>query len=118
MFRMLTSMLWVFVMLVFGFDAVAQPCDLRLELQSQSAQTVMADMPCHQGMAMNQDTQPSQSPEHQSDTCCCAALLTNIVALDQASLDQPAPGISAWAVPLPDTANSVSFEYEPPPPRA
>lgn len=111
-------MLWVFVTLAFSFDAVAQPCDLRLESQSHTVQEVVTDMPCHMGMALSEETEAPDAPDHQSDTCCCAALLTNIVALDPARLDQPAPGIRVWAVPLPDTANSVSFEYEPPPPRS
>lgn len=116
MLRFLTPVLWVFVTLVFGLDAVAQPCDLRM--QAETEQTSMSDMPCHDGMMMRSEMEMPDAPEHQKETCCCAALLTNALTFDSASIDKPWFGIMAWATPLPDTAHSVSIEYEPPPPRA
>lgn len=118
MLRAITSILWVFVTLAFGFEAVAQPCDLRMQMQAKTALTTMSDMPCHDGMMMASETAPQDAPEHQKETCCCAALLTNAVTFERVKLQQPSPGISVWAVPLPDSANSISIEYEPPPPRA
>ena len=47
-----------------------------------------------------------------------AALLENLSRFDAADLKHPFPGVLAWATPLPDTAMSIAFEYEPPPPRA
>ena len=115
MFRVLTSLLWVVLVMALGFDATAQPCDMRTEAQPEAVQ--MSDMPCHDGMMMADAGSP-EMPEHPGDACCCPALLTNAVTLDAADLKQPLPGLAVWTMPLPDNANSLSFEYEPPPPRA
>lgn len=119
MLRALTSMLWLIAALALGFEAVAQPCDLRAELATQPAHEMVSDMPCHDGMAMAANPQPSehQMPSHEGQTCCCAALLGNGVTADAPDLEQPVPGLTLWSIPLPDTANSILLEYEPPPPR-
>ncbi|MEP1144962.1 MAG: hypothetical protein ABJH52_14680 [Henriciella sp.] len=78
----------------------------------------MSEMPCHDGMTMGSETELPKVPEHQKETCCCAGLLTNAVTLDGVSFDRPPVGITVWAAALPDNANSISIEYEPPPPRA
>lgn len=116
--RLLTSFIWVFVTLAFGLDAVAQPCDLRADVRSEMHTMSAAEMPCHDAMEQAEPADPAGHSEHQQDICCCAALLTNIVVLSAVDLDQPLPGMTSWATPLPDNANSIPFEYEPPPPRA
>ncbi len=116
MLRFMTAILWVFVTLAFGFDVVAEPCNLRIQVGT--AQTATSDMPCHEGMMMSSEVEMPDAPEHQSESCCCAALLTNAFMFERVRLERPAPGISTWATPLPETANSISIEYEPPPPRA
>ncbi len=116
MLQFLTPVLWVFVTLVFGLDAVAQPCDLRMQVEAE--QTSMSDMPCHEGVTMASEMDMPDAPDHQKDTCCCAALLTNAVTFERIEVQQPSMGISVWSAPLPDNAYSVSIEYEPPPPRA
>lgn len=118
MIRVLTSALWVFVTIAFGFDAVAQPCDLRAELQMSHADVSTEQMPCHEGMTMGADTETPDAPVHQKETCCCAALLTNAVTVNAVDLDQPLPSVQTWADPFPDSATSIAFEFEPPPPRA
>nr|WP_070960595.1 hypothetical protein [Hyphomonas sp. Mor2] len=125
MLRAITSVLWFIAALALGFEAVAQPCDLRAEMTAGPAHEMMADMPCHDGMMMPEMTDtaehhaPGQDmPRHDSPACCCAALLGNGVTSDPVSLSQPVPGLTLWAMPLPDTANSILLEYEPPPPRA
>ena len=118
--RFIASALWVFVTLAFAFDAVAEPCDLRLKFETE--QTATSEMPCHDDMGMgivvSSESDSPHAPEHHEDTCCCAALLTNAVAIGRMEMQQPIPGLSVWASPLPETARSVTFEYEPPPPRA
>ncbi|MEL7547431.1 MAG: hypothetical protein AAGJ84_12325 [Pseudomonadota bacterium] len=116
MMRFLAPVLWIFVTLAFGFDAVAEPCDLRMQVTAE--QPSMNEMPCHDGMMMGSETETPDAPGHQKETCCCAALLTNAITFAQVGSDQPAPGLSLWASPLPDHATSISIEYEPPPPRA
>lgn len=116
--RMFTSLLWVLVTLAFGFDAVAQPCDLRAQATAEMHHAADEAMPCHDGMMMAEPTAPNDQPEHQKDTCCCAALLTNIVTVESVDLTQPLPGLVAWTSPLPDALRSIDSEYEPPPPRA
>lgn len=125
MLRALTSMLWLIAALALGFEAVAQPCDLRAEMMSAPAHEAMADMPCHDGMMMAaeprapaHDIPDPQMPDDDAPACCCAALLGNGVTTDAPHLGQPVPGLTLWATPLPDTANSILLEYEPPPPRA
>lgn len=121
MLRALTSMLWLIAALALGFEAVAQPCDLRAEMMSAPAHEAMSDMPCHDGMMMAEPDTPMpghEMPDHDTPACCCAALLGNGVTTDAPSLSQPVPGLTLWATPLPDTANSILLEYEPPPPRA
>lgn len=116
--RALTSFLWIFVILAFGFDAVAQPCELSAQSASEAAHEMTDAMPCHEGMIMTPSTEPSEHQTHDLDTCCCAAMLTNVVAVEAVDLTQPLPGITLWASPIPDNADSIEFEYEPPPPRA
>lgn len=118
MLRVLTSALWIFVTIAFGFDAVAQPCDVRAELQELHANASTEQMPCHEGMAMDAEPDQPDAPAHQKDTCCCAALLTNAVTVNAVDLDEPLPTIQTWADPFPDNATSIAFEFEPPPPRA
>lgn len=120
MLRALTSMLWLIAALALGFEAVAQPCDLRAELTAP-AHEMMADMPCHDGMMMAEpaaEMPGHDMPSHDNPACCCAALLGNGVTTDAPRLSQPVPGLTLWATPLPDNANSILLDYEPPPPRA
>lgn len=116
--RLLTSLLWVLVTLAFAYDAVAQPCDPRAQAGSEMHPAADDAMPCHDGMMTADPAAPNDPPEHQSDACCCAALLTNIVAVDPVDLAQPLPGLVAWTSPLPDALRSIESDYEPPPPRA
>ena len=120
MLRAFTSLLWLVAALALGFEAMAQPCDLRAEMAAPSSSHEMAaDMPCHDGVAMEASHQPAhhEMPSHEGQTCCCAALLGNGVTTDAPNLDQPVPGLTLWAMPLPDSATSILLEYEPPPPR-
>ncbi len=122
MLRALTSMLWIIAALALGFEAVAQPCEWRAETLSASQSDAMADMPCHDNMmVMTSADMPMPDHEMPSDNmqaCCCAALLGNGMTTSAPDLTQPVPGLTLWAMPLPDTANSILLEYEPPPPRA
>ncbi len=118
MLRVLTSALWIFVTIAFGFDAVAQPCDVRAEIQASQTTVSTEQMPCHDSMVMDAEPDQPDAPFHKNDTCCCAALLTNAVAVNAVSLDEPLPTTQAWADPFPENASSIPFEYEPPPPRA
>ena len=106
------------MILAFGFDAVAQPCELQAQASTEMHHDMSDAMPCHDSMMLAEDKMPTDGQDHQADTCCCAAMLTNVVAVHGVDLTQPLPGITVWASPLPDSANSVEFEYEPPPPRA
>ena len=115
--RILTSIIWVFITMAFGFEAMASPCDLRMQTEIEVEHVHHEAMPCHDGMEMPASSNPEEAPEHHSETCCCAALLTNISLIEAAELDQPLPGIMAWTIPLPDHAASIPFEYDPPPPR-
>ena len=45
MLRAFTSVLWIIAALALGFEAVAQPCDLRAEITAVPSQEMMADMP-------------------------------------------------------------------------
>ncbi|MEM9055107.1 MAG: hypothetical protein AAGB16_07265 [Pseudomonadota bacterium] len=117
MLRALTSMLWFIAALALGFEAVAQPCDLRAEMTDAPHHDMMADMPCHDHI-MAPTSEPDEMPEHDNPACCCAALLGNGVTADAPDLTQPVPGITLWATPLPDNASSIFLDYEPPPPRA
>ncbi len=117
MLRALTSGLWLIAALALGFEAVAQPCDLRADLETPAAHEMMADMPCHDMMMATEPHKDAPS-HHETQTCCCAALLGNGVTTDAPELSQPLPGLTLWAIPMPDTANSILLEYEPPPPRA
>lgn len=116
MIRAFTSFLWLIAALALGFEAAAQPCDMRADMQS-SHQEMMADMPCHDGMNMAA-TDHEQAPEHHENACCCAALLGNGVTVEPTLIAQPLPGLTLWSSPLPDDARSIVYEYEPPPPRA
>lgn len=118
MLRFLTPVLLAFVTIVFGLDAVAQPCDLRMTLQVEASQEAMMEMPCHEGIMAGTETNQPNTPDPHEETCCCAALLTNAVTVDHMSLAHPLPGLTLWAMPLPDKAFSLSIEDEPPPPRA
>lgn len=121
MLRAFTSVLWLIAALALGFEAVAQPCDLIAAQHASETHEMMAEMPCHDGiMSPAHEQMPDQElpNEHPSEACCCAALLGNAVTADAPSLHQPVPELSQWATPLPDTANSILLEYDPPPPRA
>lgn len=117
MLRALTSFLWIIAALALGFEAVAQPCEMRAEIDAPAHHDIVADMPCHD-MMMDAQTPRDDAPDHTSQACCCAALLGNGVTADAPELSQPVPGLALWAMPLPDSATSILFEYEPPPPRA
>lgn len=117
MLRALTSFLWIIAALALGFEAVAQPCEMQAEIDAPAHQDTIADMPCHD-MMMDAQTPRDEAPDHSSQACCCAALLGNGVTADAPELSQPIPGLILWAMPLPDSATSILFEYEPPPPRA
>lgn len=121
MLRALTSCLWIIAALALGFEAVAEPCNMRAEIDAAAHHDAMADMPCHEmmmGAHMSSDETPAPPSEQSSEACCCAALLGNGVTTDAPQLSQPVPGLTLWAMPIPDSANSILFEYEPPPPRA
>ena len=121
MIRALTSCLWIIAALALGFEAVAQPCDLRMQMEQETAHEMHADMPCHDGMAVQADHSeptPNHAPDHERQACCCAALLGNAMTVSAPELGQPAFGVTLWAIPMPDNANSILLEYEPPPPRA
>lgn len=111
-------MLWLIAALALGFEAVAQPC----EMMPASTQSMSSDMPCHDGMMADNDAvapMPQDDlPQYETPICCCAALLGNGVTTETFELSQPVPGLTLWAIPMPDTANSILLEYEPPPPRA
>lgn len=117
MMRVLTTLLWLCVALVFSFDAVAQPCDVRDELMSHHEAPMAEAMPCHAGMEMPADQMDEEVPQ-QGESCCCAALLPHSATLNHADLSTPLSAVLVWAEPLPEHADSISFEYEPPPPRA
>ena len=117
MVRTLTSVLWLIAALALGFEAVAEPCDLKAENQSPTAHEMMSDMPCHDHMAPMPSEHDAPS-HHDAETCCCAALLGNGVTTEAPNLSQPIPGLTLWATPMPDSARSILLEYEPPPPRA
>ena len=116
MVRLLTSCLWLVAALALGFESVAQPCDLQAELQTEHAHEMMSDMPCHDDMMMERDG-GEHAPDHDSSTCCCAALLGNGVTAKSLEIEQPVPALTAWTTPLPDSANSILLEHDPPPPR-
>lgn len=117
MLRALTSLLWFISALALGFEAVAQPCDLRGDMMEMSHAQMSSDMPCHEGMTMAAETEPEQPQHEQSPSCCCAALLGNGVMVEPLELARPALGITLWAAPLPQSGSSIFVEYEPPPPR-
>ena len=117
MTRALTSVFWLFAALALGFETVAEPCELAAELQMTSEAAMSHDMPCHDDMPAHAPA-PDEMPEHSAQTCCCAALLSNGVAAIAPELSQPIPVLTNWAAPLPDFAQSIFIEFEPPPPRA
>lgn len=117
MLRALTSLLWLIAALALGFESVAQPCELAAELSSQPHAMMSSEMPCHDDMAAMQHD-PEELPEHRQQACCCAALLGNGVTTSTTELSQPIPVMTDWAAPLPDFAQSIFLEFEPPPPRA
>lgn len=118
MLRTFTSMLWLIAALALGFEAVAQPC----EMMPVPTQSISSEMPCHDGMMAITETEAPMPqhdmPQHETPVCCCAALLGNGVTTEAPELSQPVPGLTLWAAPMPDTANSILLEYDPPPPRA
>lgn len=118
MLRVLTSALWILVTAAFGFDAVAQPCEIRMALETPTEQAEMTGMPCHDDMAHTPIDTPDEQPAQSDDACCCVALLTNVLTVNPIDLAEPWPGVTQWAGLLPDTARTLSLEYEPPPPRA
>ncbi len=116
--RLVTPFLWLFVTLVLTFDAVGQPCDLRAELVADSHHVSGEDMPCHDMMMTADMTEHNETPQYHKESCCCAALPTTVISFYPADFKQPLPGVLAWDAPLNDRADSLPFEYEPPPPRA
>jgi len=118
MLRALTSALWLIAALALGFEAVAQPC----EMNTATPHDITSDMPCHDDMMVMTEAEAPMPqhdmPSHESPICCCAALLGNGVTADAPEMSQPVPGLTLWAMPMPDSANSILLEYEPPPPRA
>ncbi|MEL6693654.1 MAG: hypothetical protein AAFQ12_11575 [Pseudomonadota bacterium] len=114
---MISSLLWLFVTLAFAFDAVGEPCELRADDSAKAHHVAADEMPCHDMMIAEKETH-HEAPDHNVDTCCCAALLTTVIGFERSELKQPLPGILAWIAPLNDRAESLPFEYEPPPPRA
>ena len=117
MLRALTSFFWLIAALALGFESVAQPCELAAEMQAPSHTMMSSEMPCHDDMAAMHHS-PEELPEHNSHACCCAALLGNGVTTSAPELSQPIPVLTDWAAPLPDFAQSIFLEFEPPPPRA
>lgn len=117
MIRALTSILWLIAALALGFEAAAQPCDMRAQIDAVSHHEMMADMPCHDGKSIDAPDH-EQAPDHHENACCCAALLGNGVTVEPTLIAQPLPGITLWSSPLPANARSIIYEYDPPPPRA
>ena len=117
MIRALTSCLWFIAALALGFEAAAEPCNLLIQMEQETAHDMHADMPCHDDM-VTMPAQPDHAPEHDRQACCCAALLGNAMTSAGPELGQPRPGLTLWATPMPDQANSILLDYEPPPPRA
>ena len=116
--RVISSLLWLFVTLAFAFDAVADPCELRADALVPAHHVSAGEMPCHDMKMTAEKETHREAPQHHADTCCCAALLTTVIGIERSELKQPLPGILAWSAPLNDRAESLPFEYEPPPPRA
>jgi len=116
--RVISSLLWLFVTLAFAFDAVGEPCELRADYSAKAHHVAADEMPCHDMMMTSEKETHHEAPDHHADTCCCAALLTTVIGFERSELKQPLPGILAWTAPLNDRAESLQFEYEPPPPRA
>lgn len=117
MLRALTSFFWLIAALALGFESVAQPCELAAERHAPSQTMITSEMPCHDDMAAMQHS-PEEAPKHHQQTCCCAALLGNGVTTTAPELSQPIPVLTDWTAPLPDFAQSIFLEFEPPPPRA
>ncbi|MEM7327184.1 MAG: hypothetical protein AAF437_00515 [Pseudomonadota bacterium] len=117
MLRAFTSLLWIIAALALGFEAVAQPCDMSPERPMPTTHEMMSDMPCHDHKLPAQGTDETP-PHHDTQSCCCTALLGNGVTTDAPTLSQPIPGMTLWAIPMPDAANSILLEHDPPPPRA
>lgn len=117
MVRALTSCLWIIAALALGFESVAQPCEMTPAAHVQSQPMMASEMPCHDDMADMHHSPDDEMPQHTSQTCCCAALLGNLVSPATPQLTQPVPVLTNWASPLPDFANSIFLEFEPPPPR-
>ena len=116
MIRAFTSVLWIIASLALGFEAMAQPCNMRAQMTASTEHHIMADMPCDDHMMMS--TSDEEAPARQKMACCCAALLGNGVMDHPVHIAQPIPGITMWATSLPVSALSHLPEFEPPPPRA
>lgn len=117
MLRAITSFLWLIAALALGFEAAAQPCALVSDMTTEMHHEVTTEMPCHDDV-MTTHHAPENAPDHDTQACCCAALLGNGVTTQAPQLTQPVPGLTLWATPIPDSAASILLEYEPPPPRA
>ncbi|MCR9268740.1 MAG: hypothetical protein NXH72_02005 [Hyphomonadaceae bacterium] len=117
MLRAITSCLWLIAALALGFEAAAQPCALVSEMTTEMQHAADSEMPCHDDMMKMHHT-PENAPDHDTQACCCAALLGNGVTAQAPLLTQPVPGLILWAAPMPDSAASILLEFEPPPPRA
>ena len=117
MLRAITSFLWLIAALSLGFEAVAQPCETASKKDISAHHEMHGEMPCHDEMGPMHHAL-DETPEHQSNACCCAALLGNGVETDATELNQPLPELLIWETPMPDSAMSIPLEHEPPPPRA
>ncbi|MEO1568611.1 MAG: hypothetical protein AAFR94_05235 [Pseudomonadota bacterium] len=115
---MFASLLWMIVALAFGVEAVAQPCDIRMKIKTIAEHEATADMPCHDMMAMQTSEDAPDTPDHQADNCCCAALLKGALVMNAVDVSQPFHGMADWAYPLPDAAKGIVPGDDPPPPRA
>lgn len=116
--RVISSLLWLFVTLAFAFDAVADPCELRADVLAIAHHVSAEEMPCHDMKMTAEKETHHETPGHHADSCCCAALLTTVIGFERSDLKEPLSDILAWTAPLNDRAESLPFEYEPPPPRA
>ena len=120
MVRTLAPIIWLFSIFALSFNAAAQPCEFRMELQAQESDMASADMPCHGHEAVEKSTKSDKSlPRHPAnDSCCCAVLINTALCLSTITIEEPIAQTVQWTHPLPESASSIDLEYEPPPPRA
>ena len=109
------TFLWVISAFALSLEAGASPCEVMPEKPTQHHE-LQADMPCHDQMVMAVEHE-HEAPDHETQACCCAALLGNGIATEKPTLTRPYQGLTAWVAPLPDSALSIFLEEDPPPPR-